>query len=310
MKAKTISKVLRAKFDDFTKSITDEQVKKLVKAHSIITGGAIASMLLGEKVNDFDIYFTNKETVLAVAKYYRDKFVETVSDDYSIQVIDHDLTNPSSGRVQLHVASRGVASSEDVDAATEYCDPEADKAKELAGVDIKDGTEAAAEDKEDSKYRPVYLSDNAITLSHKVQLILRFYGSAEEIHENYDFVHATNYWTSADGQLTLNKAALQALLARTLVYRGSKYPVASVLRAKKFIQRGWNINAGQYLKMLFQVSELDLKNLEVLRDQLTGVDMMYMMAAISAIEKTLKEKPETVLDSSYFVSVIDRIFDT
>jgi hypothetical protein len=29
---------------------------------------------------------------------------------------------------------------------------------------------------------------------------------------------------------------------------------------KKFIQRGWTVNAGEILKMLFQVSELDLKN--------------------------------------------------
>ena len=48
------------------------------------------------------------------------------------------------------------------------------------------------------------------------------------------------------------------LLARQLVYQGSKYPICSMIRTRKFLQRGWHINAGQYLKMAFQVSELDL----------------------------------------------------
>jgi hypothetical protein len=42
---------------------------------------------------------------------------------------------------------------------------------------------------------------------------------------------------------------------------------------KKFIQRGWTVN-GRNLKMLFQVSELDLKNIEVLEEQI-GVDVAY-----------------------------------
>jgi hypothetical protein len=37
----------------------DEQVRKLALENTIVTGGSIASMLLNEKVNDFDIYFGN-----------------------------------------------------------------------------------------------------------------------------------------------------------------------------------------------------------------------------------------------------------
>jgi hypothetical protein len=43
---------------------------------------------------------------------------------------------------------------------------------------------------------------------------------------------------------------------------------------KKFIQRGWT-KRGRNPKMLFQVSELDLKNIEVLEEQLIGVDVAY-----------------------------------
>jgi hypothetical protein len=49
---------------------------------------------------------------------------------------------------------------------------------------------------------------------------------------------------------------------------------------KNAIQRGWTVNAGEILKMLFQVSELDLKNIEVLEEQLIGVDVAYFSLLI------------------------------
>ena len=158
------------------------------------------------------------------------------------------------------------------------------------------------------KYRPIFLSSNAITLSNKIQIVIRFYGNPTEIHENYDFVHAMNYWLSADDKLVTHTEALEALLARNLVYRGSKYPIASILRAKKFILRGWSINAGQYLKMAFQISKLDMENLDVLHEQLTGCDMAYMGMAVSALRDAKQKNPDLQFDATYFCEIIDRIF--
>src|SRR3546814_13834921 len=80
------------------------------------------------------------------------------------------------------------------------------------------------------------MSTNAITLSDKIQIVLRFYGEADAIHENYDFVHCTNYWTSKDANLTLRQPALESLLCKELRYVGSNYPVCSVIRLSKFIR--------------------------------------------------------------------------
>ncbi len=307
MKIKTIKKVLSAKFASFVDSITDANVRQLVKENSIITGGSIASMLLGENVNDYDIYFTNKLTVLAVAKYYVEKFQESDDDGYKITIEDENPDDPERGRVKIRVKSAGVASPEEAQESAEYADPDLQQAKELTGIDLESKAEEKKED-DSKKYRPAYLSDNAITLTHKVQLIIRFYGEPEEIHENYDFIHAMNYWRSKGGELTTKKEALEALLARTLTYKGSKYPVASVLRAKKFIQRGWNINAGQYLKMMFQISELDLKNVEVLREQLTGMDMVYMNSILAKVEADKLANPDMEIDNTYFATIVERVF--
>lgn len=67
-KAKTIKSVLRKKVDDWLASIEDEEVRKLAQKNTVVTGGCIASMLLGEPVNDFDIYFQDFATTKAVAE--------------------------------------------------------------------------------------------------------------------------------------------------------------------------------------------------------------------------------------------------
>ncbi len=145
---------------------------------------------------------------------------------------------------------------------------------------------------------------NAITLANKVQVVLRFYGEPDEIHENYDFEHCMSYWQSWDRQLVLRPASLEALLARELRYVGSKYPLCSIIRTRKFIQRGWSINAGQLLKMAMQLNALDLEDLAVLEDQLIGVDTAYF---VEIIEK-LKARDTNRVDSAYLLEIIDRIF--
>lgn len=290
MKAKTIKAILSKKFNSFAASIEDEAVRKLVKNNTIITGGCIASMLLGEKINDFDLYFTNKETTLAVGQYYVDKF--TAATGWPMMIEE------GKDRIRIVTASghRGetagdVAVLDDAGAIEEAYEELNEKALETESEGV-------------ATYRPVFMSTNAITLSDKVQIVLRFFGDADTIHENYDFVHCTNYWTSGDGKLTLRQPALESLLCKELRYVGSKYPVCSVIRLRKFIRRGWVINAGQMLKMMMQISELDLTDPKVLEDQLTGVDSAYFLDVMSKLRENDPEK----VNAAYLVEIIDRMF--
>lgn len=312
MKAKTIKKVISAKVDDWLQSIEDETVKSLVEKNIIITGGCIASMLLKEAVNDFDVYFTNKETAVAVARYYVERFNTKNAEGIPVPLWVDD----EGERVRVVVESSGIASEEGTETPYEYFEGRPDdEAGQYVGDIIGDSgdieealedTQALEVDDDESKpkYRPVFMSTNAITLSHKVQIVLRFYGDADKIHENYDYVHCTNYWTRKSGDLVLRQPALESLLARELRYVGSKYPICSVIRLRKFIKRGWSVNAGQILKMMMQVSELDLTNHAVFQDQLTGVDAAYFVQLVSAVRK---ENPDKV-DAAYLVEVIDRLF--
>lgn len=314
MKSKTIKTVIRKKIDAWLTSIENEDVRAIAKANTIVTGGSIASMLLNEPVNDFDIYFRTHAATKAVADYYVARFEPGSRRGIPCKIyVDDD-----GERIKVVVKSAGIASEDGAQKEYQYFESRpADEATGYVGEvmgdrgeieDTYQSTEALAlETKaEDGKpaYRPVFMSTNAITLSDRVQIVLRFYGEPDAIHENYDFVHCTNYWCSWTGELTLKQPALEALLAKELRYVGSKYPVCSVMRLRKFIGRGWHVNAGQILKMAMQISALDLTNPEVLEDQLTGVDSAYFLEVVAKI----KEKDPEKVNSAYLVEIIDRMF--
>lgn len=104
--------------------------------------------------------------------------------------------------------------------------------------------------------------------------------------------------------MILRPTALEALLARELRYVGSKYPLCSMIRVRKFVARGWSINAGQILKMAMQISALDLTDVKVLEDQLTGVDAAYFMEVMAKLKASDPEK----VNSAYLIEIVDRMF--
>lgn len=321
-KSKTIKAILTKKIDRWIESVDDESLRKLLKRDVIVTGGSIASMLQGEEVNDFDIYFRTYETTAKVALYYSHKFLERNGAGNHELFVDPDFIyskryNPSAEfdystdlnketglkkRIKLVAKSIGVVEEDDKlgDYVAKVLDNPGyiEDAKDDLTIDL---TKSAGKE---GTFRPVFLSSNAITLSDKIQLVLRFYGEPDEIHENYDFVHCTSYWTSHDSKLVLRQEALESIMSKELRYVGSKYPVCSLIRLRKFIAREWRINAGQILKMCLQVSELNLTDLGVLEDQLTGVDTAYFTLLVDTLKKADNEK----IDAAYVVEVIDRIF--
>lgn len=58
--------------------------------------------------------------------------------------------------------------------------------------------------------------------------------------------------------------------------------------------------------MCMQLNELDLKDIPTLKDQLTGVDSLYFMWMIEALER--KEAKGDEIDSHYIVELVDKLF--
>lgn len=280
-----IKRRLHKKITAWIKSIDDENLRKRAKKDTIVTGGSIASMFLGERVNDFDVYFRTIDTAKAMAEYYLKKMEGVVAGEVKIETLEN-IKGEEEERVVIFIPSNGIADQRDT------------------GED--DDVAPVFEVEEKGEYRPVFLSENAVTLSDSVQLVTRFYGEPDEIHNNYDFIHACNYYDYSSDDLVTKAEALECLLARKLHYVGSLYPIASLFRIRKFMSRGWRINAGDLLKIAWQISEIDLTDPVILREQLTGVDQAYFEYVIEALEGGLSAEKIT---SSYVGEVIDRIFN-
>jgi len=109
MQKKVVKGILNKKFKNWIKSIKDENVRNLVYNNSIITGGAIASLIQNEEVNDFDIYFTNKETTRAVAGYYAREFEKRKGwDKGSIKEIQDDIREEESDYIKNRLYSNVI----------------------------------------------------------------------------------------------------------------------------------------------------------------------------------------------------------
>lgn len=308
MKKRAINSKITHKMNKWIATLPEE-LRDSVKKDVIVTGGAIASMLLGEQVNDYDVYFKSKATVKAVTSHYLEQFRQAQVHKHGENVhyamkLEELKDTLGRDRVRIKIQSAGVAG-EESKALYEYFESQPD---EMGGEYLDDvfaqQVGPTPVDSEKKPYRPVFLSSNAITLSDNVQIIIRFWGDVDEIHKNFDFVHCMNWWTYKDG-VNLQLESLEALMSKTLVYKGSLYPVCSVFRAKKFIERGWFINAGQYLKMILQISSLDLTRFDVMEEQLTGVDAAYFRDLLERARN--KENPEHV-DKNYMIEIINRMF--
>lgn len=293
MNSKNIKKHLNAKLDQWLKSISDEEIKKLIKGNTIITGGALVSLLTGEPVNDYDVYFRSFEACQRVAQYYVDQWNATHPNDTAELRIEDT-------RIKTFISSKGVV---EESSESNPFDEEFELSDEERAINKEEITA-----KEKPKYRPVFMTSNAITLSDKIQVVTRFYGEVEDIHKNYDFAHCTCSWTSWNNEVQLPTKALECIINKELYYVGSKYPLCSLIRTRKYLERGYHINAGQYVKMAFQINGLDLNNPSVLEDQLIGVDSGYFRILIEAIHNKQENDESDRVDTAYVIELINRMF--
>lgn len=300
MNIKTIKKTITDKLNDWLMSISDENLRIAVKKNILLSGGSITSMLLNEDVNDYDIYIKDKKVLKDLCIYYskkldvaildgidRDSLLDTLEDAYKKFL---KATNQEEVQSAYAIAVRTLK-------------PDQIKLflnSSKGGLRVNENSTL----EEDLNYIPKYFSPNCISLSNKIQLVCRFHGDNVAIHKTFDFIHATNYFTFDEGLVT-NVKALESILTKNLSYQGSLYPLTSIIRMKKFIKRNWNINAGEILKIMFQISELNLKDPDVLEEQLIGVDVAYFDTLIQILRGVDKE----TISSKYLNTIIDKVFN-
>ena len=233
-----------------------------------IAGGAIVSLLQDISPNDYDVYTKTKEDCELLARYYVGLFNwdnQLEQDEYrkATVVVEGDTVKV------IQPAMEGATIKQDV-----------------------------------SKFRPIFISPNAITLKGNVQLIFRFYGEPEKLVQEFDFEHCTGYfhrvsWENVvyKNELVLNEDMLMSVLTKELKYRHGKYPVSSLLRLQKYIQRGYTIPTGELIKLALDISKLNLSDSQVFSDQLSGVDLQLSADVLKAANNEFdKVQGQNLLD--------------
>lgn len=316
-----------------------EKVAKLIEENTIVMGGSVCSLLDGESPNDYDVYFRTKEAAHLIAQFYMGKFYKIQEEKQKkrggipVPMWLKHVENPKG--FKSYIKSAGVVEA-DNDKAYQYFETERQETvmeyfgtgneNEAAGAEMKPAgdvdpanpeaaAETASEVADDAKkskgtFRPVYITQNAITLSDDIQIVTRFYGEPEEILEFYDYEHCKMYYKSWDRNLHISVNALESLHNKRLVYTGSRYPLCSLFRMRKFMSRGWTINAGQIVKMAWQIHELELSNPYVLEEQLIGVDYAYFVEILGLLQAKQKEEKsgDKTVDGTYLMELIDKFF--
>lgn len=307
MQSKTIKKAIQSKLEQWLDTVTDQSLRDDLKNSVLVSGGCITSMYLDLPVSDYDVYIMDRSVLLRLVNYYTEPFKVTkgitVLDGTKKEQIIKDLLShyPSDDTIDTIISAHSSA----IRTLKE------DQIKlyfEDKNGGIKVNEPKKGEEQKPLQYIPKFFSPNAISLSDDLQIVIRFWGDAEKIHSTFDFVHATNYFTFKEGLVT-NKAALESILTKQLRYQGSHYPVTTIIRTKKFLKRGWNINAGELLKVMFQISELDLSNPDVLEEQLIGVYVAYFGQLIEIMRERTDAGKKDSLSPAYIMELIDRVFN-
>jgi hypothetical protein len=95
----------------------------------------------------------------------------------------------------------------------------------------------------EEKYREVtsltgpLITENAITLKNKIQLILKHTGEPDDIRGTFDFVHCMPYWDSSDRKLHISKQQYD-LIMQKMLHINNKHTVTQH-RIDKFKQRNY-----------------------------------------------------------------------
>jgi hypothetical protein len=305
MQKKTISKVIKSKMNAWLETLPKELAEE-VKPNIVVSGGSIASMFLKEDVNDYDVYLKDIDVLKKLCTHYGKLHNIDVLDGRdrdNILLTKYDFKDGD----ELPSFKDGSEYSSELFIRWQSMKKDQIKMNTGSGVRINQ-MKNLDETGVTKPFSVSFISPNAISLTDDLQIVCRFSGSVEEIHKTFDFIHATNYFTFEEGVVT-NLAAMESLLTKQLKYQGSLYPVTSIIRSKKFIKRNWNIGAGEYLKIMFQISELNLSDPVILEDQLIGVDVAYFGMLIDTLKVTYSKDPNFKMTSSFLNDLIEKIFN-
>lgn len=220
----------------------DKDLVDVLKGNKcIIAGGAVTSVFSGSRINDYDIFFREKEAIKVVRDYL---------------------------------------------------------------------------DGEDSKYEWVISTDTAITYKPKkehrklglrtIQLIILpetiGLGPADLIRD-FDFTICMGAYSFYPESFTLCQDFLKHIAQKRLIFNtNSKYPLSSLFRTRKFMNRGYRISGSETIKLGLSINNLNIKTFGELRRHLLGIDTLFLKPLTDRLlDEDMAEKEYDFGDFLHFI---------
>lgn len=116
------------------------------------------------------------------------------------------------------------------------------------------------------------------------QLICCLFGKPEQVIQAFDFTCCMGAWIPRTNEFELDPLFLKHCSQRRLVFNpNAKFPICSLWRAFKFIQRGWKMPAVESIKLALSIHHLNIADRKELKRQLLGIDTLFLKEMTDAL---------------------------
>jgi len=102
---------------------------------------------------------------------------------------------------------------------------------------FKNEVECWDEDYRGQKTDERMITENAVTLKNKVQLIIKNCGEPQEVRQTFDFVHCLPYYDTRTDKLYISREQFNLCIFKSLKNNDANTP--SKKRVNKFLDNGW-----------------------------------------------------------------------
>jgi len=268
-----LNSIVSERFAEMSIFLVKNRFFKEIAPNIFLSGGAILSAIKNEKARDLDFFIETPEAAAVVFE-----LIESINY-HALKnlklVFEKDSINPKITRGRIVSTEEEKTVSEVITANNKY----------LASLKFRG-------------LRPVYVSNNAITMNNGVQFIFRFIGKPEDVFTTFDYEHCKTYFKLdpvAPKNPVFLGSSLKSIATNELQFSGNtRFILSAMLRMNKFIRRGWYVPATTSIEIAASALEINWSSLEVVEEELTGV-YGITPEQVSQIIASLKKKEKFTL---------------
>ena len=161
----------------------------------------------------------------------------------------------------------------------------------------------------DKQFEKAGETDTAITYTRAKQMfqlikIPEMVGHPRSAISEFDYTVCMGAYDIEADEFMLGADFLQHIAQRRLVFNiKARYPLSSLFRIRKFMHKGYTVSGAEIIKLGLCIHKLDLSDYKLLREQLMGIDTLFLRA----LTDKMADIPagESKYDFDHFMQMID-----